>query len=137
MKTLKKMKMLMTLVAGVVLAGYITSAFAEAGNPKRGRVYFKMVCTVCHMTQAGKSIPPATYTMDEWRAYLAADKHDATKTSNNSVKYYLSQDYRKSIKDKNKAAKKFVKAPNDRMYADVHAFLIKGAKDSDTPATCE
>lgn len=137
MKTLNKMKVLMTLVAGIVMASYMAGAMAGAGNDKRGRVYYKMVCTVCHMTQAGKSIPPASRTMDGWRAYLVADKHDATKVSNGSVKYYLSQEYRNSIKDQNKAAKKFVKAPDDLMYADVHAFVVKGAKDSDTPATCE
>ena len=137
MKTFKSVKTLMVLVVGIVLAGYITSATAAAGNDKRGRVYFKMVCTVCHMTQAGKAMPPASKTMDEWRAYFAADKHDATGSSNGSVKYHISQEYRNSIQDKNKAAKKFVKMPDDVLYADVLAFVVKGAKDSDTPATCE
>jgi len=127
----------MTLVAGVVLAGYMGNTMAGAGNDKVGRVYFKMVCTVCHMTQAGKSFAPASRTMDEWRAYLAADKHDVSGASNPSVKYHLSQEYRKSIQEQNKAAKKFVDMSDDEMYANVLAFVVKGAKDSDTPATCE
>ncbi|MBI5462214.1 MAG: hypothetical protein HY941_08535 [Gammaproteobacteria bacterium] len=113
------------------------NALAEDANPKRGRVYFKMVCTVCHMTQAGKAIPPSSLTMAEWGAYMDADKHDKSGASNTSVKYYVSQEYRKSVADSNKAAKKFLDVPDAQLFADVRAFAISGAKDSDTPASCE
>lgn len=96
-----------------------------------------MVCTVCHMTQAGKAFPPSGMTMAEWGAYMDADKHDKTGKSNASVKYYTSQEYRKSVADSNKAAAKFVDVPDDQLFADVRAFVISGAKDSDTPASCE
>ena len=54
-------------------------------NKKRGRVYFKMVCTVCHIQEAAKPIPPNTYTMAEWQAYMDAGKHDLTGNSNPSL----------------------------------------------------
>lgn len=131
------MKKLAAALAVVCIGLASANALAEDANPKRGRVYFKMVCTVCHMTQAGKAIPPSSYTMAEWGAYVDADKHDKTGASNASVKYYTSQEYRKSVADSNKAAAKFLDVPDAQMLADVRAFVISGAKDSDTPASCE
>lgn len=131
---MKKLALALTLVCiGMASA----NALAEDANPKRGKVYFKMVCTVCHMTQAGKAFPPAGMTMAEWGSYIDADKHDKTAATNASVKYYISQEYRKSVADSNKAAAKFVDVANEQLLADVRAFLISGAKDSDTPASCE
>lgn len=124
---------LLAAVLGLTLAA---DAFA-AGNPKRGRVYFKMVCTVCHVTEAGKAIPPSTYTMAEWSAYMKADKHDKTGTVNPSVAYYTSTEYRKSVADSNRAAKKFLKMDDAQLFEDVTTFVVGGAKDSDTPASCE
>ena len=129
-----------SIVAGVVLAvmmsGLSGVAAAEA-NKKVGKVYFKMICTVCHMTSAGKAIPPSTYTMKQWEAYLDADKHDKTGKSNPKVSYYTSQAYRETIKDTNQAAKKFLAMPDAEAAANVRAFVVGGAKDSDTPASCE
>lgn len=105
-------------------------------NKKRGQVYFKMVCTVCHLSTAERSIPPADYTMEQWAAYFDTDKHDKSNTTNNKVSYYVSTDYRESIKDSNKAAKRFMKLGNEQLFADVRKFAVNGAKDSDTPATC-
>jgi hypothetical protein len=95
-----------------------------------------MVCTACHVDMTGHTISPASRTMDEWRTYLDADRHDTSGRTNPSVRYYLYQDYRESIKDENKAAKKFLRLPNDQLYADIYQFTVNGAKDSDTPATC-
>ncbi len=106
---------------------------AADGNWKKGRIYYRMVCTDCHKDQAGGSISPATMTIAEWKAYLAADKHAKGK---DTVSYYVSQEYRNSIKDTNKAAKKFISLPNEDLMADVKAFVIHGAKDSDSPARC-
>ncbi len=116
--------------SSVVLAGD-----AEA-NKKRGQVYFKMVCTVCHVQMTGKAIPPNSRKMAEWRAYLEADKHDASGKTNGSVRYHVSQGYRQSIKASNKAAEKFLSLSEPQLFADVQAFMIAGAKDSDTPASC-
>ena len=74
--------------------------------------------------------------MAEWTAYMDADKHDASGKSDPTVSYYTSTEYRKSVKDSNKAAKKFIKLSNDQLYADVKAFVVSGARDSDTPASC-
>lgn len=110
---------------------------ADDGNWKRGRIYYRMVCTACHKAMTGKSISPVTKTIAEWKAYIDADKHDASGKSNPSLKYYVSTEYRESIKDKNKVAKKLLKIPDAEMLADVRAFAIHGAKDSDTPARCQ
>lgn len=126
---------------GIVLASLLFAessiGLAAGPNKKIGRVYFKMVCTVCHMQTLQRAIPPATKTMAEWQAYMNANKHDGSGKSKPEVSYYLSQEYRKSIKDKNKAAKKFLKFSNEKLTADVSAFLVSGAKDSDTPASCD
>jgi cytochrome c5 len=115
------------------LFGTAIPLYAEDGNWKVGRIYYRMVCTACHTDNAGGAISPSTMTKAEWKAYIAADKHAKGK---DSVKYYVSQEYRNSIKDTNKAAAKFAKMPDDEMLANVQAFVIHGAKDSDTPARC-
>lgn len=127
----------MLALAGCLL-GFSAHAIGEEMQPnkKRGQVYFKMVCTVCHMQVAEKSIPPASRTMAEWRAYFDADKHDASGKSRPELSYYVSQEYRESIKDSNKAAKKFLKLSDEQIAADVREFAVSGAKDSDTPASC-
>jgi hypothetical protein len=129
---------LATLTLAALLFTVVGDAFAAdiKANKKRGQVYFRMVCTACHVDMSGTTIPPAGRTMAEWRAYLDADKHDVSGKTNPSVRYYLSQAYRESIKDENKAAKKFLSIPDEQLHADVYQFAVTGAKDSDTPATC-
>jgi len=126
-------------VVVVLLLHPFSSAWSDDAdaNSKRGRVYFKMVCTVCHIQSSGKAIPPNTRTMDEWRAYMDAGKHDAGGTVNPSLRYYMSKGYRESIKDTNKAAGKFLDLSDEQVFADVRKFAVTGAKDSDTPASCE
>jgi hypothetical protein len=121
---------LAALVA-ILLLGTATAAQAEA-DWKRGRIYYRMVCTACHVHQGG-AIAPSTKTMAEWNAYLAADKHAKGK---DSVKYYVSQKYRESVKATNKAAEKYADVPEKDLYEDLKAFVIKGAKDGDSPASC-
>ena len=118
-----------------LLGAVAPTLHAADGNWKMGRIYYRMVCTACHKSDAGggKSISPATLTKAEWTAYIEADKHAKGK---DSFKYYVSQEYRNSIKDSNKAAKKLAGKSNEVMLADVKAFVIHGAKDSDSPARC-
>ena len=132
-KTLIKLLTILTLIFA-----YSTHLFAadQKPNKKRGQVYFKMVCTVCHKETAGRAIPPSDDTMALWSNYFNTDVHDKTGKTNSSVRYYISQDYRQCIKEKNKAAKKFLKLSDDQLYADLQHFVVNGAKDSDTPATC-
>jgi hypothetical protein len=125
------------IIAATLGIAAVTSAQAYDGDWKRGRVYYRQVCTSCHQTMAGKAISPNEKTKAEWTVYLGADKHDATKKSNPSTKYYVSRAYRDSIKASNKAAEKFLDVPDTELQADIKAFVIYGAKDSDNPSRCQ
>lgn len=117
----------------VLLACPSTFAFAYDGDWKRGRVYYRSVCTACHAAQAGGSIAPSEMTKAQWQAYLQADKHAKGK---DSMKQYLGKAYRASIKAQNKAAEKFADVPEDELFEDMKAFVVRGAKDGDSPAGC-
>ena len=129
-------KTAVTLLVGTLAMVFASSSLGGEPNKRRGQVYFKMVCTECHVQTADKTIPPNTRTMAEWDAYMSTNQHDSSGSSEPTVSYYTSTAYRESIKDSNKAAKKFLKLPEDQIYADVKAFMVGGARDSDTPASC-
>lgn len=126
------MKSPTALVAAAVLATSF-SAVAYDADWKRGRIYYRSVCTSCHAVQAGGSISPSSKTKAEWGGYLQADKHAKGK---DTVKSYVSKPYRASIKAGNKAAEKFADTPDTELFDDIKAFLLKGAKDGDAPASC-
>ena len=114
--------------------GLIASAASGAdGDWKRGRVYYQRVCTDCHAAKAGGAIAPNTRTMADWTAYLNADKHAKGKES---LKKYTSKEYRASIKATNKAAERYADLPDEQLFNDIKAFILKGAKDGDSPASC-
>lgn len=115
------------------LLGLSFGAQAYDGDWKRGRIYYRSVCTACHVTEAGSSIAPTTMTKAEWEAYLQADRHAKGK---GTVSQYVSTTYRDSIKTQNRAAAKFSDAPADELLQDIKAFVRKGAKDGDAPASC-
>lgn len=124
------------LVSTAIAAGLLcvsTLATAYDADWKRGRVYYRSVCTACHAAQAGGSIAPSTMTKAQWAAYLQADKHANGK---DSLKQYVSKSYRASIRSQNKAAEKFAEVPDEELFEDLKAFVIKGAKDGDAPASC-
>jgi cytochrome c2 len=129
------MKSQKNLYSGLVLCLLTFPLFAQSAESdwKRGRVYFRMVCTACHVEKAGGAIAPNTRLKAEWMAYLDADKHANGK---DSVKYYVSKQYRASIKATNKAAEKFSDVPDQDLLDDIRAFITKGAKDGDSPASC-
>jgi cytochrome c5 len=127
------MKLTTTLAAGAALSLLASSAFAYDADWKRGRVYYRSVCTSCHVASPIGSINPSTKTKAEWAAYLKADKHAKGK---DTVKHYVSKAYRASIKAGNKAAEKFADTPDQELLDDIGAFLNKGAKDGDSPASC-
>jgi len=110
-----------------------SAANAADGDWKRGRVYYQKVCTECHTAKAGGSIAPNTRTMADWTAYLNADKHAKGKES---LKKYTSKEYRAGIKATNKAAERYADLPDEQLFNDVKAFMLKGAKDGDSPASC-
>lgn len=124
------------LVSTAIATGLLcvsTLATAYDADWKRGRVYYRSVCTACHAAQAGGSIAPSTMTKAQWAAYLQADKHANGK---DSLKQYVSKSYRASIRSQNKAAEKFAEVPDEELFEDLKAFVIKGAKDGDAPASC-
>jgi hypothetical protein len=122
----------------LLIGSVVTMDMANAGegNWKRGRVYYRMVCTGCHVDMTGTAIPPNSRTIADWTAYMDANKHDASGKTKPMVSDYTSSEYRESVKDSNKAAKKFLKLPDAELFADVKEFVVHGAKDSDTPASC-
>ncbi len=125
------------IVAATVGVTFAPSAQAYDGDWKRGRVYYRQVCTSCHLSTSGKTISPADRVKADWKAYLAADKHDVKGKSNHSVKYYVSREYRQSIAGQNKAAEKYLEVPDAELQADILAFVVYGAKDSDNPSRCQ
>ena len=83
-------------------------------------IYYRSVCTSCHVAMPVGAINPSTKTKAEWAAYLKADKHAKGK---DTVKQYVSKAYRASIKSGNKAAEKFADVPDQELLEDVAAFL--------------
>ena len=128
------MKAYRLVLSGLLLTLFALPFAAQAGDGdwKRGRIYYRMVCTACH-TQKASSIAPSTKTKAEWAAYLKADKHAKAK---DSLKYYVSKTYRDSIKASNKAAEKFVDVSEQELLDDLRAFVEYGAKDGEKPASC-
>jgi cytochrome c5 len=128
-----KLRKSFPVVALLALMGASFSAQAYDADWKRGRVYYRSVCTSCHVASPVGSINPSTKTKAEWTAYLLTDKHAKGK---DTVSKYISKAYRASIQSSNKAAAKFVDTPDKELFEDIKAFLIKGAKDGDSPASC-
>lgn len=110
-----------------------TTASAYEGDWKRGRVYYRQVCTTCHTAKLDTAVSPSAMTKAEWAAYIKADKHARGKES---LKHYVSKQYRVSIKASNKAAEKFIDVPDAELMEDLKAFVEHGAKDGDSPASC-
>ena len=121
------------VLALVLAAGAMSAAQAYDGDWKRGRIYFRHVCTACHTAEIKKAIAPNERTKAEWAAYIQADKHNKGK---DTVSKYFSKQYRDSIKANNAAAAKFAEVPEKELLQDVKVFVNKGAKDGDAPAGC-
>jgi cytochrome c5 len=128
------MKIHRIVLPGLMLALSALPFATQAGDGdwKRGRIYYRMVCTACHAQKAG-SIAPSKFTKAEWAAYIKADKHAKGK---DSLKSYLSKGYRDSIKASNKAAEKFADLSDQELMDDLKAFVEFGAKDGEKPASC-
>ncbi len=121
------------VMALMLCAGTMSAAQAADGDWKRGRIYYRQVCTACHTVEIKKAIDPNGRTMAEWAAYFQPDRHNKGK---DSVQQYFSSQYRGSIKAKNAAAAKYADLPEKDLIEDVKAFLHKSAKDGDSPAGC-
>lgn len=119
------------LLAVILGAGAISAAPADDSDWKRGRIYYRQVCTTCHTAELKKAIGPNDKTQAQWSAYFQADKH-----GKDTVKHFFSKQYRDSIRAKNAAAAKYADLPDKDLIEDVKAFLHKSAKDGDSPAGC-
>jgi len=131
-----KMPSMTRISVAIALFAVGASVFAYEGDLKRGRLYFRQICTACHQKMIGKAIAPNERLKADWTAYLKADKHDKSGKTNSSVKYFITKAYRETIKGENKAAEKLLNANDAELYADVQAWLQYSAKDSDNPAGC-
>lgn len=123
----------LSVAALIALMGASFAAQAYDADWKRGRIYYRSVCTSCHTASPIGGINPSTKTKAEWAAYMLLDKHAKGKET---VSKYVSTAYRASIKATNKTAEKFADVPDKELMEDIKAFLLKGAKDGDSPATC-
>lgn len=119
------------LLALTLTAAATSAAHAYDGDWKRGRIYYRQVCTSCHTAQLKKAIGPNERTQAQWAAFFKADKH-----GKDTVTHYFSSEYRNSIKAKNAAAAKYADLPEKDLIEDVKAFLHRSAKDGDAPAGC-
>jgi cytochrome c5 len=108
-------------------------ARAYEADWKRGHDYYSIVCTECHKGQPCGVIGPNTSTRAEWTEYLQADKHAKGK---DSLMTYLGKPFRASIAGSNKTAAKFADLPDEELYADLKAFVMRCAKDGDAPKGC-
>ena len=127
------MKVRLALIAATLPALFATAAQAYDADWKRGRIYYRSVCTSCHVASPIGQINPSSKTKAEWGSYVQADKHAKGKES---VKMYVAKDYRAKIKASNKAAEKFADVPEQELLEDVKVFLQRGAKDGESPASC-
>jgi hypothetical protein len=125
------------LLISIIMLGF--SSLAEAkGNWKKGRIYYRMVCTECHIENAGGTISPAEKTKAEWIEYFDKNIHGPQDgPTKYTASYFISREYRESIKDTNRAAKKMLKIPDEKLLEHVKTFVIHTAKDSDQPSRCE
>jgi hypothetical protein len=125
----------LSIVAALGAISLVASAYD--GDLKRGRLYFRQICTTCHQATIGKAIAPNERLKADWSAYVKADKHDKSGKSNPSVMYFTTKAYRETIKGESKVAEKLLNANDAELYADVQAWLLYGAKDSDNPSGCQ
>lgn len=127
-----------SLILMVSLLALSSSADAAKANWKKGRIYYKLVCSECHFEQTGNKFSPADKTKAEWQSYFVDGQHAMANDSvNHALNYYASREYRESIKSSNRAAAKMLKIPEAQLLADLQAFTLHTAKDSDQPSRCE
>jgi len=132
------MRVYKILLAVITLQLCFASIAKAEGDWKQGRIYYRMVCTECHIKNAGGAISPAEKTKIEWADYFEKNLHGSQDApAKYAASYFVSIEYRESIKNSNRAAKKLLKIPEDELLEDVRAFLIHTAKDSDQPSRCE
>ncbi len=119
--------------------GFVAAPVAALadGDPRLGRLYFRSICTDCHVAETGSAIAPNQMTIAEWTSYLDADRHDTGGAYEGRVSDFTSQGHRASIQEHNRVAERFLSVSDGQMFANVRAWLVSSAKDSDRPAGCD
>lgn len=92
-------------------------ALAGGANTKKGKVFFKTNCRVCHDGKTKPALTPMTKTIAQWEKSFAKGGP------------VLSGCVAR-VKDKTGTAL------TDQDIADMRAYLVAHAADSDQPATC-
>ena len=67
---MKHYKLLITVLVAIILGLSPVANAAKKGNLKKGRIYFKMVCSECHASEAGGKISPAQKNKADWLDYF-------------------------------------------------------------------
>jgi len=135
---MKHQKKVIAVMMTVMLGFSTMIVAAPEGNWKKGRIYFRMVCSDCHEREAGGKISPNEKTKAEWTDYFDKNIHGPQDAPTKyTASYFVSKEFRESIKDTNRAAAKMLNIPDDELLEDVKAFLLHTAKDSDQPTSCE
>ena len=111
---------LVLALLAATLAGVDASPAEAAGkvNPRRGKVFYKQNCRVCHdgSTDA-KELSPISKTMKQWNREF---EEDGT----------VLQGCVKRVKDE------VGNELTEQDLLDIQAYLVRHAADSDQPATC-
>jgi hypothetical protein len=99
------------------LAAFTMAAAGPSINPKRGKVYFKKECRVCHDgSQDIVKLDPIAKTMEQWQTAFAEDG-----TARNCIA---------------RVQEKLGQTPTEQDLLDMQAYLVQHAADSDQPASC-
>lgn len=105
---------------GLGLSAIALVAMAAAGpgiNPKRGKVFFKKECRVCHDgNQAIVKLEPNAKTMKQWEAAFAEEGK--------------ARDCIARVQEK------LGTTPTEQDLLDMQSYLVQHAADSDQPASC-
>lgn len=111
----KLVKLLALLVIGALVTAFTLAA--PKANPRKGKVYFKKYCRVCHDGSTEQAeLQPITKTMAQWeRAF-------GTETVTEGCV--------------GRAVNKTGTELTDQDLLDIQSYLIYHAADSDHPATC-
>ncbi len=104
----------------LVVLGLLVTAFAIAGprvNPRKGKVFYKKYCRVCHDGNSDvKEMSPMTKTMEQWSRDFKPE---------GKVAGHLPDVKEKTGTDL-----------TEQDLLDIQAYLVQHAADSDQPATC-
>ena len=106
------------LPLGVQLLGGEEALAAPRANPRKGKVFYKKHCRVCHdgNTADVKMLEPITKTMAQWERQFAEGGEVA--------------------KCHPRVVDKLSVELTDQDLLDIQAYLVQHAADSDQPATC-